>query len=207
MMRPSMFMGGSLGSAQYVGSLFQAIGPSSTINLAAAGAQVGDYAFVSCVTNTSGYFSAISSGWNVDNFTFGAGYYSSVFHRRITSLDVTIAHPFGGGAMIGVYRGASRAARRSVVNDNAIANPVLTIPGFTRNTDCVGVVSMAQSRLAGQSTAVPSGDFVRRGIDSPDLFTQAFGDALARDDYVDGANVTWNPLTDYCVGMLYEMRL
>lgn len=213
-MRPSMFMGGGgLRPAQFVGSHMHGIAiDAGTAQIAQVpGIAPGDYAFIVCVTNSaSGYFSTTSPGWAVDNFASGPGYRTSVFHKRISDLsNPVISNPGGivGGAMIFAYRGVGRAARRSVVDDKNTASSGLIIPGFVRNTDCVGVVSVAQSRTDGITTAMPSGDFIRRAIGTPGVFTQTFADALPRPDYVDGGAVSWSALTNYKVGMLYELRL
>ncbi len=213
-MRPSMFMGGSgVRPAEYVGAFFQPsvgtpVGSALIMNI--PGIAVGDYVFVVCASNSGGgYFTVADPGWEADNFTFGSGYRTTVFRRKIDSVHAPSIYQSGGspyGAMMFAYRGPSRAVRRSVL-DGPYTGTTLVIPGLARNTDCVGVVSIAQSRVEGLTTVSPSAGFTRRAIGTPGNFTQTFADALAKADYVDGASVTWSSITDYRVGMLYEMRI
>lgn len=213
-MRPSMFMGAQgIRPAEYVGAFFQhnvgtPVGSALLQNI--PGVAVGDYVFVVCATQSgSGYFTTSDAGWDVDNITFGSGYRSTVFRRKIVAVQSLSIYGSGVpyGAMMSAYSGASRAERRTVVNDLDIDTNSTTIPGFVRSADCVGVVSLFASRTEDITTAVPSGDFVRRGIDTPNHFTLAVGDALPRADYVDGQDVTWSNTGTHVVGMNYELRV
>lgn len=210
-MRPSMFMGGSgLPRAKYVGSYFQ---PSVGTPVGSAlfqnipGLDPEDYVFVVCATNSaSAYFTTPDTGWEVDNFAFGAGYRTTVFRRKSPTALSIYGSGSAYGAMMFAYRGVSRVTRRSVLEAPYTSGNII-VPGFARNGDCVGVVSVAETRAEGLTTVSPSSGFTRRAISTPGNFTQTFADALAKADYVDGASVTWSSITDYRVGMLYEMRI
>ena len=209
-----MFMGGSgVPPATFVGMTFADGGSGSVVlNLSSIpGIQVGDYVFVFSQGGsvTAGYTSITGGGWSQDNYTWPSyNYACSVSHKKLTDLSsVTLSGMAVKTVMVVAYRGASRATRKSITES---ATSSLTIPGFVRTTDCVGVVSPMFDRdnVSLPNFTVPS-PWVRRSILTLGFFRMSIADALKRSDYVDGASLTWTNLgSDFVrTAMMYELRI
>lgn len=209
-----MFMGGSgVPPATFVGMMFLDGGSGSIVlNLSSIpGIQVGDYVFVFSQGGSvsAGYTSITGGGWSQDNYTWPAYTYAcSVSHKKLTDLSsVTLSGMSVKTVMVVAYRGASRATRKSIA-ESVIST--LTIPGFVRATDCVGVICSMFDRdnVNLPNFAVPS-PWVRRSIQTIAFFRASVADALKRSDYVDGASLTWTTLGtgNARTAMMYELRI
>lgn len=217
-MRPSMFMGGSgIPAATYVGSTSQQLptGPlgdlsQANLNLGAiAGLQIGDYIFAFVQGQGAFTHGNLSPAWTQDNFTWtSGGWRNSVHHTCLASLTPPrLIAPVGSSVIIAAYRGASRAFRRSVTQDTD-GNSTHVVPGVTRETDCVGLVSnIFDADTATSGFAVSSG-WTKR-IEASSSFRGAVADVLPRNSYADGAALTWSALgtPSTQVAQMYELRV
>lgn len=215
-MRPSMFMGAAgLKPAAFVGSAFQVPSENSsrvTLNLAAAGAQVGDYCLVHVQPGFAfPEFDAGGEGWQADNFTWAVySYRTTVFRKRLTSLaPVTIRGSEGMPVTTLVYRGAA-AAQRRVVYQQPESGPSST-PGFVPSPSCVRVVGFSSNRDTtppGGSVTSPGGVITKRREDAGTFFRVTAVDAL-KSEYVNNAPINWPGAvpSNYRVSQLYELLI
>lgn len=235
-MRPSLLLGAQpLPRAEYVGGAFLFSGENpvtntldTVLNLGALGAAALDYAMVFCTSQSVGPGGSIGypsitsadAGWTQDNYTWtpGMNVRSSTFHKRLTAND--LANPItirtGSYATFPavIYRRPKSAVRRALQYDGDL-NSTHTTPGFTRGSRCIGVVAKICDRDQGGSISVSSagGTFTERvegSLGSPaDAWRNCIADALAAEDYVDGASIAWSGLaTTYPeVSQLYELKI
>lgn len=208
-MRPSMLMAANRPRpAEFVGAALQTIGASpGTINLGAIpGLQVGDYVFLFCSAN-SFVNPPDLPGWDRDNVVWGSGYRMTTYRRRIVSTaNVTVLDLADAAVEVAAYRGATRAARRTVATTLG-PNPTLSVPGVTRAGDSVGLLSMISDRDATTEDFTPSSGWTRRllGTAGPGM-RMSSADALPRASYTDGASMTWSGTSGgYRAAQLYEL--
>ena len=221
-MRPSMMMGGrGLPRATYVGSAFQYLLYSTdimTIDLAGAGAQLGDFCLIHIQNLADRIYSEVvggGAGWERDNFTWsGHGYRNSILRKRLNSLTPPQLRASGENGLMNVttmvYRGPNAAQRRVIYQDSD-GDSTHATPGFARSANCVGVVGFLADRnpTTGGTVTSPGGTITKRRDDQYSYFRTLAVDALPRAAYVDGAAVNWTGLLgpDPDVSQLYELLI
>lgn len=215
--------------ASFVGQqhLDGSITGTTTLPLAATGAQAGDYCLVFTYWQNTDPYPTItggSGGWSRDNYTWTPdfGYKNTTLHKKLTALDlsstVQLANTLLSGVvpMIGivVYRNPNSAVRRTIYyDDNGLTTS--STPGFTKSYTCIGVVAYIVDRdvTVNISAAIAGGVIVERAdFQSGVAFGQAsIADALGKTDYPDGATINWTGLANdgpYAqVSQLYELLI
>lgn len=206
-MRPSMLMGaGGLPPAEFVGSYIHEVIGTATVGLGMiSGLRAGDYVLMFASTNSSPTQPDIP-GWDRENHTWGPGYTTTTYRRRITSPASFVVSGWAESTLtIVAFRGATRSARRSIAGGGSLYTS-LTLAGVTRQPDCVGLMSVLSDRQAGLDNFTVSSGWTRRAIQTVGNFRMSTADVLPRLSYVDGTSLTWGALGgNYVGGQLYEL--
>jgi hypothetical protein len=186
-------MGAQADPAAFVVSRITDSAGAPTLSL--AGAAVGDFAVVYANNGPTGAVTP-PAGWTTETYTGGttggAVYYTSIFTKILTQVDITAGTAaFSGGTtdlalILTVYRGPVTYTSKSpaYVNNGSSS---LVLAGFTPSPISAGAVTFVTNRGA-NTPAVPSG-FTSRASATAGTFKARVADAVPTG--YSGGSVTW----------------
>lgn len=215
MRRSSMLM---IGGADITASQTALNDASGTKVLSFSTAAPGDLGIIHTMWILAGGNTATASGWNRSTYTWtgGSGYgYISVFMWKVLtgadiSSGVTVTglstNPNQQGIGWAAYSGANSAA---VVGDAIAKATSVSVPGFTKDGRCVGVVSILHE-VDNVVAPVPPAGMTRRQVQAlagGSYGSMALADLLSPDEYTSGA-LAWTGLSAMFdqVSVVIELR-
>lgn len=133
--------------------------PSFSQLVSFTGATVGDLGIV-IISNSLTSFTAVPSGWTLaSSYVWASNPYNDyTLYKVLTSGDISSGVTFATLAADGllaavVYRGATVA---TVVGTGDTTTSATTIPGFTKNAGCVGIVTYSTTRQTAATLVSPA---------------------------------------------------
>lgn len=182
----------SLEGAQFVSSEFLTL--SASVQMSYTGAQAGDIAFMFLLANgaanTPGGFTALGS------YTWTTyGYIDRIYYKILDAGDISTGHSTAVSwsseytAHAEIWRGATTPA---IVSTNTQSPTQLSLPGFTKNSLCRGLIMVATSRNPDISAwTIPPGTTSRLATSVSSYHARASA-SLAPGGYVSGTTETWD---------------